>query len=38
MQDIFDEVESAFGKESALARNVKMCLYQRYTGEKLERI
>ena len=33
-----EEVEFAFGKESALARNVKMFLCQKYTGEKLERI
>ncbi len=38
MQDIFDEVESVFGKESALGRNVKMFLSQRYTGEKLKDI
>ncbi len=37
-QDIFDEVESVFGKESALGRNVKMFLSQRYTGEKLKDI
>lgn len=38
MQDICDEVESVFGKESALGRNVKMFLSQRYTGEKLKDI
>ncbi len=38
MQDIFDEVESVFGKESALSRNVKMFLSQGYTGEKLKDI
>ena len=38
MQDIFDKVESVFGKESALGRNVKMFLSQRYTGEKLKDI
>ncbi len=38
MQDIFDEVESVFGKEPALGRNVKMFLSQRYTGEKLKDI
>ena len=38
MQDIFDEVESVFGKESALGRNVKMFFCQRYTGEKLKDI
>lgn len=36
VQDIFDEVEFVFGKESVLARNVKMYLCQRYTGEKLK--
>jgi hypothetical protein len=38
MQDIFDETETVFGKESALGRNVKMFLSQRYTGEKLKDI
>jgi REP element-mobilizing transposase RayT len=38
MQDIFDEVESVFGKEPALCRNVKMFFSQRYTGEKLKDI
>ena len=38
MQDIFDEVESVFGKEPALGRNVKMFLSQRYTGDKLKDI
>jgi REP element-mobilizing transposase RayT len=38
MQDIFYEVESVFGKEPALCRNVKMFLSQRYTGEKLKDI
>jgi len=38
MQDIFDEVESVFGKESAWGRNVKMFISQRYTGEKLKDI
>ena len=38
MQDIFDKVESIFGKEPALCRNVKMFLSQRYTGEKLKDI
>jgi len=38
VQDIFDEVEFVFGKESVLARNVKMYLCQRYTGEKLKAI
>ena len=38
MQDIFDETETVFGKESALGRNVKMFLFQRYTGEKLKDI
>ena len=35
MQEIFDEVESIFRKEKSLARNVKMYLCQRHTGEKL---
>jgi len=38
MQDIFEEVESVFGKESALGRNLKMFLSQRYTDEKLKDI
>ena len=38
MKDVFDEVESVFGKEPALCRNVKMFLSQRYTGEKLKNI
>ncbi len=38
LKDIFDEVESVFGKEAALGRNVKMFLSQRYTGEKLKDI
>jgi DNA-directed RNA polymerase specialized sigma subunit len=38
MQDIFDEVESVFGKEPALGRNVKMFLSQRYTCETLKDI
>ena len=38
VKDIFDEVESVFGKEAALGRNVKMFLCQRYTGEKLKDI
>jgi REP element-mobilizing transposase RayT len=38
MQDILDEVESVFGKEPVLGRNVKMFLSQRYTGEKLKDI
>ena len=37
-KDIFDEVESVFGKEAALGRSVKMFLCQRYTGEKLKDI
>ena len=35
---IFDEVESVFGKQAALGRNVIMFLCQRYTGEKLKDI
>jgi len=38
MQDILDEVESVFGKEPVLGRNVKMFLSQRYTCEKLKDI
>ena len=38
LKDIFDEVESVFGKQAALGRNVKMFLCQRYTGEKLKNI
>jgi len=38
VQDIFDETETVFGKESALGRNVEMFLSQRYTGEKLKDI
>ena len=38
IQDIFNEVESVFKGEKALARNVKMYLCQRYTGEKLRDI
>jgi len=38
MKDIFDEVELALGKKPALARNIKMFLCQRYTGEKLKDI
>jgi len=38
IQDIFDKVESVFGKEPSLGRNVKMFLSQRYTGEKLKDI
>ena len=37
-KNIFDEVESVFGKEMALGRNIKMFLCQRYTGEKLKDI
>jgi hypothetical protein len=36
--DIFDTVESVIGKDAALARNVKIFLCQRYTGEKLKDI
>ena len=38
LKDIFDEVESLFGKEAALSRNVKLFLCQRYTDEKLKDI
>ena len=36
VQDIFEEVGAVFGRESALARNVKIYLCQKYTGEKLK--
>ncbi|MFC1816409.1 hypothetical protein ACFL0M_10835 [Thermodesulfobacteriota bacterium] len=36
IQDIFDEVESVFKGEKALARIIKMYLYQRYTGKNEE--
>ncbi len=36
--DIFDEVESSFQKEQVLAKNIKLYLCQRYTGEKLKDI
>jgi putative transposase len=38
MPNIFDEVESIFEKEQVLARNIKLYLCQRYTGEKLKDI
>ncbi|MBE9572764.1 MAG: hypothetical protein IMF11_19240 [Proteobacteria bacterium] len=38
LKDIFDEVESVFGKEAAVSRNVKMFLCQGYTGKKLKDI
>ena len=38
MPDIFDEVESIFEKDQVLARNIKLYLCQRYTGEKLKDI
>ncbi|BBO81236.1 hypothetical protein DSCO28_18020 [Desulfosarcina ovata subsp. sediminis] len=38
MQDIFNEVDTAFGNNSALGRNVKMFLCQRHTGERLKDI
>jgi putative transposase len=38
LKDIFAEVESVFGKQTFLGRNVKMFLCQRYTGEKLKDI
>jgi REP element-mobilizing transposase RayT len=38
IEDIFNEVESAFGKEVSLTRNVKMFFCQRFTGEKLKDI
>jgi putative transposase len=38
VQDIFEAVESAFPRDKALARNVKMYLSQKYTGKKLKEI
>ncbi|MEA3415161.1 MAG: hypothetical protein U9R02_03245 [Thermodesulfobacteriota bacterium] len=38
LKDIFNEVESVFGKEPALGRNVKMFLCRKYTNEKLKSI
>lgn len=38
MQDVFDEVESVFGRDPALGKNVEMYLSQRYTGEKFKNI
>ncbi len=38
LKDIFAEVESAFGTQVFLSRNIKMFLCQRYTGEKLKDI
>ncbi len=38
MQDIFDEVGSVFGNDSALDRNVMMYLCRRYTGARLKDI
>ena len=35
MQEISDQAESVFGKETALGKKVKMFLAQRYTGERL---
>jgi chromosomal replication initiation ATPase DnaA len=38
VEDISDGVEVEFGEKPALARNVKMFLCQRYTGQKLKDI
>jgi len=38
MQDIFNEVDAVFGNSRPMARNVKMFLCQRHTGEKLKNI
>jgi len=38
MYDIFSEVESVFKKDQSLARNIKLYLCQRNTGEKLKDI
>ena len=38
MKDIFEEVELVFNDDKVLARNVKMYLCRRYTGERLKDI
>ncbi len=38
LQDIFEEVELVFTQDKVLARNVKMYLCQKYTGERLKDI
>jgi putative transposase len=38
IQDIFEKVELVFNKDKVMARNVKMYLCQRYTGQKLKDI
>jgi len=38
MPDIFEEVELVFTKDKVLARNIKMYLCQKYTGERLKDI
>ena len=38
MQDIFNEVDAAFGNNCSIGRNVKMFLCQRHTGERLKDI
>jgi len=38
MQDIFCEVEAVFGKDSVLAKNMKMYLCRHHTAEKLKTI
>jgi chromosomal replication initiation ATPase DnaA len=38
METVFDAVESAFLKDSAFARNLKIYLCHPYTGEKLKSI
>jgi REP element-mobilizing transposase RayT len=38
IHDVFNEVESIFKKDQALARNIKLYLCQRNTGEKLKDI
>ena len=38
MQDIFEEVELVLPDDKVLARNVKMYLCRRYTGERLKDI
>ena len=38
MQNVFDVVDESFSNNAKLARNVKMYLCQKYTGEKLKDI
>ena len=38
MHEIFNAVDDSLGNDTKLARNVKMYLCQKYTGEKLKDI